>query len=100
KSTQPDWLSALANQLLRLHAERSGDLPDSQISQVVAWSEWEQLVPMTIMSQLWVFVLAGHNLVAVALEKPSHITSTNRRQGEPFSFPIYAQCRPLRSARA
>ena len=59
KSTQPDWLSALASQLLRLHAERSGDLLDGHITQVVAWSEWEQHVAVAVMPQLHVFVLAG-----------------------------------------
>jgi hypothetical protein len=95
------WLSpALPNQLLRFHAERSGDLLDGHITQVVAWSEWEQHVAMPLMPQLQVFVLAGHNLVAAALQETSHLPSTNWRQGESFLFSHCEKCRPLRVRRA
>jgi hypothetical protein len=39
-----------------------------------------------VVPQAQVFVLAGHDLVAVALEKASHLASTHWRQCESFLF--------------
>jgi hypothetical protein len=97
----PESSSALANQLLRLHAERSGDLLDRHITQVVAWSEREQHVAMAVVPKPQVFVLSRHDLVAVALEKSSHLACANWRQRESFLFSHYnVKCRSLRFARA
>ena len=82
----PESSSALANQLLRMDAQRSGDLLDRHKTQVVAWSEREQHVAVPVVPQAQVFVLAGHDLVAVALEKASHLASTHWRQCESFLF--------------
>lgn len=46
---------------------------------------------MTFVPKLQVFVLAGHNLIAVALEKTPHLPSTNWRPREPFLFPHYTE---------
>ena len=82
----PESSSALANQLLRMDAQRSGDLLDRYKTQVVAWSEREQHVAVPVVPQAQVFVLAGHDLVAVVLEKASHLASTHWRQCESFLF--------------
>jgi len=76
--------SALADHLLRHHLEGGGDLLDSYITQVIARFEWQQHFGMPIMAELEMLVLAGHNPVAVALQKTSHVPRTNWRQGEPF----------------
>ena len=80
--------AALANQLLRFHAERSGDLLDCHITQFVTWSEWEQHIAMTIVPKLQVFVLAGHDLIAVAFENRRISRARTGDRANPFSFPI------------
>jgi hypothetical protein len=43
-------------------------------------------IAMAVMSKPQGFVLAGHELVAVALDKASHFPGTNWRQRESFFF--------------
>ena len=81
----------MANQLLRLHAERSGDLLDRHITQIVPGFEWEKHHAMLIVPKPQVFVLARHDFVAVAFKKSSHLPSTNGRQRKPFLFTHYAR---------
>jgi hypothetical protein len=90
----------LANQLLRLHAERSGDLLDRHITQIVPGFEWEKHHAMLIVPKPQVFVLARHDFVSVAFKKSSHLPSTNGRQRKPFLFSHYARSIRFAFARA